>query len=219
MSVETKRPRPASSPRKRLIKLLDAGKQRWLSARGAKEAAVALVLVGQGEGSPAAGAAGDLSVLLTLRAPSLRGHAGQYALPGGRLDPGETVVDAARRELQEELGLELGEEAVLGRLDDFVTRSGYHVAPVVMWGGEVGAIEPNPDEVAEVYEVPLSVIADPTTLHSMIQEDGSELLALHIVETLVFAPTAALLLQLAELALYGRWIRVAHYEQPRFAWS
>jgi 8-oxo-dGTP pyrophosphatase MutT (NUDIX family) len=217
-----------------LTKQLNLGKQRWLPDRELKQAAVALVLVSRGGdsriGDPRTGdsrtgeAQGDdivddLAVLLTLRAPSLRGHAGQYALPGGRLDPGETVVDAARRELHEELGLELGEEAVLGRLDDFVTRSGYHMAPVVMWGGEVGTIVPNPDEVAEVYEVPLSVIADPTTLHSMPQEDDSELLALHIVDTLVFAPTAALLLQLAELTLHGRWVRVAHYEQPRFAWS
>src|SRR3954452_7637562 len=82
-----------------------------------------------------AGPAGGPAVLLTRRAARLRAHASQWALPGGRVDEGEEPVDAALRELREELGLDLGESDVLGLLDDYPTRSGYVITPVVLWGG------------------------------------------------------------------------------------
>lgn len=78
-------------------------------------------------------------LLITRRAPRLRSHAGQWALPGGRQDPGELAPEAARRELREETSLEAPPDAVLGLLDDYVTRSGYLMTPVVIWGGPVGA--------------------------------------------------------------------------------
>src|ERR1700761_9677828 len=81
-----------------------------------KQAAVA-VCVTEPDGVP--------SVLLTRRNARLRAHAGQWALPGGRREPGETPVEGALRELAEEVGLRLGPGSVLGLLDDFVTRSGY----------------------------------------------------------------------------------------------
>lgn len=92
-----------------------------------KRASVAIVLV-EAE-KPADGTA----FVLTRRASSLRSHRGQWALPGGRCDEGETPVAAALRELHEELGLALGTEHLLGMLDDYPTRSGYLVMPVVLW--------------------------------------------------------------------------------------
>src|SRR5579862_5736385 len=72
-------------------------------------------------------------LLITRRASRLRAHAGQWALPGGRREDGESAADGALRELAEEVGLELGPGAVLGVLDDFPSRSGYVITPVVCW--------------------------------------------------------------------------------------
>ncbi len=183
-----------------------------------KRAAVALVLVG-GEGSnhPA-----EASVILTRRALHLSRHSGQFALPGGRIDAGETAVQAALRELHEEVGLELDDRQVLGKLDDYVTRSGFHITAVVVWGGDSPAqdLVPNPEEVAAVHRVPLSQIAKADTRHLIELEPGlPPVLSLAIVDTLVFAPTAAVMLQLARLAVDGQVERVHGFEEPRFAWS
>src|SRR6266702_2754878 len=116
-----------------------------------KRAAVAITLC-------AAEAAGATSFLLTLRAAGLRAHSSQWALPGGRCDDGETQVTAALRELHEELGLELREANVLGLLDDYPTRSGYLITPVVVWADASAAISPNPEEVASVHRIALGDI-------------------------------------------------------------
>src|SRR6266481_5762185 len=117
-----------------------------------KRAAVAIALVEAG------GMASGTALLLTLRAAGLRSHRGQWALPGGRCDEGETPVMAALRELHEELGLELGPDDVLGLLDDYPTRSGYLITPVVVWAAASGAISPNPEEVASVHRIALDSI-------------------------------------------------------------
>ena len=108
-----------------------------------KRAAVAIALT-KADGS------NGTALLLTLRAAGLRSHSSQWALPGGRCDDGETQVMAALRELHEELGLELGADDVLGLLDDYPTRSGYLITPVVVWAGTSAAMSPNPEEVASV---------------------------------------------------------------------
>lgn len=162
---------------------------------------------------------GRACFLITRRAEGLRAHGGQWALPGGRLDAGETPGEAALRELREELGLELSERHVIGLLDDYPTRSGYVITPVIAWAGEHPELEPNPDEVAEVYRVPLAELERPDVpkLRS-IPESDRPVISVPLLGTQIHAPTAAILFQLREVALRGLDTRVAHYEQPVFAW-
>lgn len=157
-------------------------------------------------------------LLLTRRSSRLRAHAGQWALPGGRLDDGESPVDAARRELAEELGLQLPADAVLGLLDDYPTRSGYVITPVVLWRADrLTPLAPNPDEVASVHEATWSMLAvEPVFV--TIPESSAPVIQLPMLGTEIHAPTAAVLFQMRELALHGRLTRVDHLEQPVFAW-
>ncbi len=159
------------------------------------------------------------ALILTRRSAALRKHAGQWAFPGGRLDPGETVIETALREMHEEVNVDLDASRVLGRLDDFVTRSGFVMSPVVVWGGAELETEPNPDEVASVHRIPLSEFLreDSPMLSDM---DGSEhpVLRMPVGTDWIAAPTAALIYQFREVCLLGRETRVAHYEQPTFAW-
>jgi 8-oxo-dGTP pyrophosphatase MutT (NUDIX family) len=184
-------------------------------------AAVAITLVTTGPD------ADHVQVLITRRAPKLRTHSGQWALPGGRVDAGESVVAAARRELAEELGLELPESAVLGLLDDYPTRSGFVITPVVLWAGPVTAdrpsrpgqraLRPRRGEVAAVYGIPLDQL-DVEPLFVTIPESDAPVIRLPLMGRFVHAPTGAVLYQFRELALHGRATRVGHLEQPVFAW-
>jgi 8-oxo-dGTP pyrophosphatase MutT (NUDIX family) len=175
-------------------------------------AAVAIVVVPGPSGEPA--------FLLTRRNAQLNRHSGQFALPGGRVDPGEDTRSAARRELAEELGVTLGADRILGQLDDFATRSRFVITPVVFWGPDVRALEPNPQEVAIVYRVPLVELYRPEVpILSRIEQSEASVLALPLVGTHVYTPTAAMLYQFREVALEGRATRVHHYEQPLFAWQ
>jgi 8-oxo-dGTP pyrophosphatase MutT (NUDIX family) len=178
---------------------------------GLRRAAVAIALAPDPEG--------EACFLLTKRAPRLRAHGGQWALPGGRLDEGESVTDAVLRELREEVGLELAVSAVLGILDDYPTRSGYCITPVVLWCGAEVELEANPAEVAEVYHVRLAELerSDVPRVRS-IPESDRPVLSFPLLGTHIHAPTAAVLYQMREAALHGRATRVAHYDQPVFAW-
>ena len=176
-------------------------------------AAVAATLVGDAEGSAC--------FLITRRSSRLRDHPGQWALPGGRVDPGETPEETARRELAEELGLELPASAALGQLDDYATRSGFAITPVVFWGGPKPALVPNAAEVERAYVVPVAELDRPEIpeLRSIPESDRPVLsLPIPVLGTSIHAPTAAVLYQLREVAIHGRATRVAHYEQPVFAW-
>jgi 8-oxo-dGTP pyrophosphatase MutT (NUDIX family) len=166
-----------------------------------------------------AGTAGGPAVLLTRRQARLRAHSGQWALPGGRVDTGERPVDAARRELREELGLELAESALLGLLDDYPTRSGYVITPFVFWGGDDPAMEPHPDEVLSVHRVAFRELCRPDSPRFVaIPESDRPVVQIPIGGDLIHAPTGAVLLQFRRVAIEGTSERVADYEQPVFAW-
>jgi 8-oxo-dGTP pyrophosphatase MutT (NUDIX family) len=180
-----------------------------------RHAAVAII-VAAGEDAT------EASILLTRRPQHLNRHAGQYALPGGRMDAGETPEAAALRETAEELGLHLAPSTVVGLLDDYATRSGFCITPVVIWGGPAYPLAPDPNEVARVFRVPLRELDAPEVPDFEPPFDGSEPIFGVPLATLghsLHAPTAAMLYQFREVALRGLSTRVAHLAQPRFAWT
>lgn len=162
---------------------------------------------------------GEAAFLLTRRTPKLRAHGGQWALPGGRVDPGETIEQTALRELYEELGVRAAEDDVLGTLDDYPTRSGYLIAPVVIWLRGSIDLTPNPGEVAAAYRIRCGELFRPDSPEIVaIEESDRPIIRLPLPVATVNAPTAAILYQFKEVALAGRATRVDHYEQPVFAW-
>ncbi|MEM8608868.1 MAG: CoA pyrophosphatase [Myxococcota bacterium] len=161
----------------------------------------------------------EAAFVITRRASTLRKHSGQWALPGGRVDPGENQQKAALRELQEEIGLQYEPERVLGMLDDYPTRSGFVITPVVVWGGAGAVLVPNPEEVAEAHRVPVSALDAPGVPRIFdIPESDRPVISVPMLGDYIFAPTAAVLYQLREVAIHGRDTRVSHFDQPVFAW-
>lgn len=190
---------------------LSSFERQALPDDGRRRAAVAQVLLSDEEGRAC--------FLITRRAATLRKHTGQWALPGGRLDAGETAEDAALRELREEVGLSLDETTVLGLLDDYGTRSGFIITPVVVWGGLVGELTPNPAEVAKIFRVPLDDLEGPDVPRLInIPESDRPVIQLPLLGTLIHAPTAAVVYQMREVVVHGRPTRVSHFEQPVWAW-
>jgi mutator protein MutT len=176
-----------------------------------KRAAVAIVVAER---------SGSATFLLTKRASKLNSHGGQWALPGGRLDPGETIEQAALRELHEEVGIPSTDVALLGRLDDYPTRSGYLISPVVMWAAPTLTPVLNPDEVASLHHIPLSDLQQDQAVEFLtIPESDRPVIRLNFQDTHIHAPTAAMVHQFNEVAVHGRSTRVAHLEQPVFAWK
>lgn len=211
--------------RQRLRQQLRGIAVRTLPHAGQRRAAVAVAVTEAGFGADLAGLPAHTTwsdapaLLLTRRAESLRSHAGQWALAGGRIDEGETPEQAALRELHEEVGLALDEDAVLGRLDDYATRSGYLITPVVVWAGAARELVLNGSEVAAVHRIPLTELlrADAPMLDHEHDADHP-VLRMPVARTWIAAPTAAFLYQFREWLLLGRDTRVAHFEQPAFAW-
>ncbi len=191
---------------------LAAFERQTITQDGRRPAAVAVVLLDDEEGRAC--------FLLTRRAATLRAHARQWALPGGRIDPGESAERAALRELREEVGLERDASTVLGLLDDYGTRSGFVITPVVVWGGPGVTLAPNPAEVASVHRVPLADLDRPGVPRLVsIPESDRPVIQVELLSTLVHAPTAAVLYQVREVVVHGRPTRVAHFEQPVWAWA
>ena len=160
------------------------------------------------------------ALILTRRSEQLRDHAGQWALPGGRIEAGETPEQAALRELAEEVHLVLDPDAVLGRLDDYVTRSGFVITPVVVWAGAARDIAANPAEVQSIHRIPIAEFlrADAPML-STGPDTARPVLRMPVGDSWIAAPTAAVLYQFLELCRGGRATRVAHFDQPAFAWK
>ena len=141
---------------------------------------------------------------LRVRTGTARAASYQWALPGGRCDDGETAVIAALRELHEELGLRLGPEHVLGLLDDYPTRSGYLVTPVVVWADAGVVVKPNPDEVASVHRIWLEDIERVEAFDfTTIPESARRVIRFRYAGQFIHAPTAAMIYQFREV-LAGR---------------
>ena len=193
--------------------------------RELRQAAVALTITEVGPGADLPGLnqpeywSSEPALILTRRSSHLRNHPGQWALPGGRMDDGESAERAALREMSEEVGVNLQEEHVVGRLDDFITRSGYIMTPVVIWGGAGLLTTANPEEVASVHRIPLAQFArQDAPMLSETSTSDAPILRMPVGDDHIAAPTAAILYQFREVCLFGRHTRVAHFEQPEFAW-
>ena len=191
---------------------LERFERRPIAPDGRRPAAVAVVLLADDEGRAC--------FLLTRRTATLRAHARQWALPGGRIDAGETPERAALRELREEVGLALEPSSLLGLLDDYGTRSGFIITPVVAWAWEWVELAPNPAEVAHVYRVPLAELDKPDVPRLIsIPESDRPVIQVPVMSSLIHAPTAAVIYQVREVVVHGRSTRVAHFEQPTWAWK
>lgn len=183
---------------------------RPIGAAGRRVAAVCVAVLLTDDGP---------AVWLELRPPTMRAHAGQYALPGGRVDPGEAPQQAALRELAEEIGIQAGEHQIIGQLDDFATRSGYVITPFVVWiGRPEQPVHCNPAEVAALHEVSLPEL-DAQPRFVSIEQSDRPVIQWPFRGRPIHAPTAAILHQFREVCLHDRHTRVAHFEQPLFAWK
>jgi 8-oxo-dGTP pyrophosphatase MutT (NUDIX family) len=196
---------PAAAPSTIVVQA--DGTQRRL-----RRAAVAICVI--------AGEKGEACFVLTRRAAGLRAHASQWALPGGRIDAGEAVIAAAVREVREEINLRPTADSVLGVLDDYATRSGFLITPVVIWCDDRDGLMANAGEVASIHLVPLAELDHPDApMLITILESDAPVIQMPINGQLVHAPTGAILLQFREIGLHGRVTRVNHYEQPTWAWG
>ena len=212
--------------RERLAARLSAWSVRAIDDPALRRAAIAVTIVDSGHGAGLPGlprhahGSDEAALLMTRRPAHMNRHAGQWALPGGRLDADETAEGAALRELHEEVGLGLAADTVLGRLDDYATRSGFVITPVVVWGGEARVLQPCPDEVESIHRVPLAewLREDAPLLDAPYEPGGAPVLRMPLGDDWVAAPTAAVIYQLREVLLRGRDTRVAHFDQPRFTW-
>lgn len=199
--------------RRRMLANLQRFDRREHTDNELTPAAVALIITSDPEDNP--------SFVITRRSAKLQNHAGQWALPGGRLDRGEDAIQAALRETREEIGVALDKTQVLGLLDDYPTRSGFLITPVVIWAGADISMTPNPDEVAEAYIVPLHELDAPEVPRlKPIPESDRLVISVPIasLKTNINAPTAAVLYQLREVVVRGLDTRVDHYDQAVFAW-
>lgn len=181
-----------------------------------RHAAVAIVVAGSPDDFTVPG------ILLTRRPVKLNQHSGQYALPGGKIDPGETPQIAAIRELHEELGMQLEESNIIGRLDDYPTRSKYRITPIVFWLGSEYELTPSVDEVDRVFHIPFNELDSDAIPVFEPGVDADRPVLCSNFPTLghrMYSPTASIIYQFREVAIRAQQTRVSHFDQPRFAWK
>lgn len=210
--------------RDRIQENLRAFQVRRFEAGHHKHAAVAVAIAEEGRGAQIDGLpsptcwSAEAALILTRRSAELSNHAGQWALPGGRVDDGESVEEAAQRELWEEVGLQVPANTVLGRLDDFVTRSGFVISPVVLWAGIAADLKANASEVESIHRIRIGeFMRSDAPLLEPSEDVARPILRMPVGHAWIAAPTAAVLYQFREVCIAGRHTRVAHYDQPLFA--
>ena len=142
------------------------------------------------------------TVLFTLRTANLVHHAGQISFPGGHMEDSDIrPEDAALRETEEEVGLARRHIRVIGRLDRYVTRTGFDVTPVVGLVAPPFALDPDPTEVAQVFEVPLDFLLDPANHRRdsrPVEGVARHYYAMHWQEHYIWGATAGMLMNLYE---------------------
>lgn len=202
--------------RQQLASNLDAFVDQRQPSTGLVSAAVALTVFEDNTTGLA-----EAALIVTKRTPRLKNHGGQWALPGGRVDPGESIEQAALRELQEEVNLDLSPDAILGTLDDYVTRSGFIITPVLVWSDtSLDELVANPDEVASIHAFSFTELVreDSPNLEDIAESDR-QVLSMNYLDDRIYSPTAAMLYQFREVCLLNNETRVLHYDQPVFAWK
>ncbi len=213
--------------RQTLTQRLQAYPARSIEPGVLRRAAVVLAVVDAGLGANLPGFtvhsrwSTDAALVLTRRAERMNRHAGQWSLPGGRIDTLETPLQAALRELQEEVGLVADAGCVLGTLDDYATRSGFVITPYVVWVGSAATLTPDPAEVASAHRIPFTELlrTDAPILDPPHDGFDQPVLRMPLGDNWVAAPTAAILYQFAQQCLLDRAMPVAHFDQPRFTWK
>jgi 8-oxo-dGTP pyrophosphatase MutT (NUDIX family) len=147
-----------------------------------------------------------VTVVFTRRADTLRAHTGQIAFPGGRSDPGETPWVTALREAHEEIGLDSSFVTVAGLSSTYQTRTGYDITPVVGFVRPGFHLTPNPDEVADVFEVPFAFLMEPDNHERQFREQADGLrryfYAMSYEDRVIWGATAGMVRVLYE-RLYG----------------
>lgn len=182
-------------------------RRRSCPTQGVRQAAVCVTLLDKSEAP---------QVLIIKRVA--RGmNPGQWALPGGKVDAGEGTVEGALRELKEETGLVAADDDVLGKLDDFVTSSGFVITPIVVAIGPGQQARRNPGEIAALHPIPLSRLLEPGVPRWQVGNGDARVLQMPLRHDMVIhAPTGAILWQFAEVALRGVPRRVMDLVEPAF---
>ncbi|MBB33341.1 MAG: coenzyme A pyrophosphatase [Acidimicrobiaceae bacterium] len=198
--------------RQRVQNNLDSHPQINGEDQSLRKASVGIIIVESQEGKA--------GFILTRRSKGLRNHSYQYALPGGRIDLGETREETVLREVREEIGISVSSNEILGCLDEYETRSGFSITPVVLWVEDLTTMVPEPNEVDEILIIDLEeLFRNDSPRWVDIDESEKQVLQLPIKNRLIHAPTAALLYQFKEVGIAGNLLRTDHVEEPIWAWK
>ena len=161
---------------------------------GRRPAAVLVPVLGAEQGA--------LRLLLTQRTDHLRDHAGQISFPGGGLKSGETSLEAALREAEEEVGLARSAVEIFGEMPRYHTGTGFNVSPMVAFVAPGARLAPDPGEVAEIFEAPLDFLVDPRNFRQetrYYRGAWRSFLAVPWAGRYIWGATAGMLVQLSRI--------------------